>query len=98
MTLAEFKTELAKRKAAQPDIAVIVEGTDTANYQVVVDVLEVIQQLSIAQVGLATVERRGVAKTLAHVIIVLASEVRKAETGWFQTARIIVGEQHGQPL
>ena len=55
LTLAEFKAELAKRKAAQPDLAVIVEGTDTANYQAVVDVLEVIQQLSIAQVGLATV-------------------------------------------
>jgi biopolymer transport protein ExbD len=54
LTFAEFKTELARRKVAQPDIAVIVEGTDRAEYQAVVDVLEVIQQLNITQAGLAT--------------------------------------------
>jgi biopolymer transport protein ExbD len=54
LTFAEFKTELANRKAAQPGLTVMVEGTDTAKYQAVVDVLGVIQQLSIAQVGLAT--------------------------------------------
>jgi biopolymer transport protein ExbD len=32
-----------------------VEGADTANYQAVVDVLELLQQLEISQVGLATV-------------------------------------------
>ena len=34
----------------------MVEGADSANYQAVVDVLEVIQQLNITQVGLATAE------------------------------------------
>jgi len=54
MTRDELKTALAQRKAAQPGFTVIVEGTDTANYQSVVDVLGVIQELSIVQVGLAT--------------------------------------------
>jgi biopolymer transport protein ExbD len=54
LTFAEFKTELAGRRAAQPDLAVIVEGTDRAEYQAVVDVLEAIQQLNITEVGLAT--------------------------------------------
>ena len=55
LTFAEFKTELARREAAQPDLSVIVEGADRADYQTVVDVLEVIQHLNITQVGLATV-------------------------------------------
>jgi biopolymer transport protein ExbD len=54
LTRDEFKTALAQRKAAQPGLSVIVEGTDTANYQSVVDVLETLQQLEISQVGLAT--------------------------------------------
>ena len=54
-SIAELKLELARRKAAQPDLAVIEEGADTANYQAVVDVLELLQQLEISQVGLATV-------------------------------------------
>src|ERR1019366_5988768 len=33
LTRDELKTALAMRKAAQPDLSVIVEGTDTANYQ-----------------------------------------------------------------
>jgi biopolymer transport protein ExbD len=56
MSFAEFKTELARRKAAMPEISVVVEGADTANYQAVVDVLEVIQQLNITQAGLATAD------------------------------------------
>jgi biopolymer transport protein ExbD len=54
MDWAGFKVVLARRKTAQPDLAVVVEGADTANYQTVVDVLEVIQQLNITQTGLAT--------------------------------------------
>jgi biopolymer transport protein ExbD len=54
MDWAGFKAELARRKTAQPDLAAVVEGADTANYQAVVDVLEVIQQLNITQTGLAT--------------------------------------------
>ena len=98
MNFAGFKTELARRKAAQPEISVVVEGADRADYQSVVDVLEVIQQLNITQAGLATAERRGVAKKLADDNLVPASEARKAEARWFQTVRVIVGEQLGQPL
>ena len=54
MDFEAFKAELARRKAAQPGLAVIVEGADRANYQAVVDVLEVIQQFNIMQVCLAT--------------------------------------------
>lgn len=54
LTFAEFKDELARRKAAQPDIAVIVEASDRAEYQAVVSVLEAVQQLNITQAGLAT--------------------------------------------
>jgi len=56
LSIEELKFELARRKAAQPDLAVIVEGADTANYQAVVAVLELLQQLGISQVGLATVD------------------------------------------
>jgi biopolymer transport protein ExbD len=54
MTFVVFKTELARRKAARPDLAVVVEGADRADYQAVVDVLEVIEQLGINQAGLST--------------------------------------------
>lgn len=54
LTLKEFKIELASRKARQSELAVIVEGGDRAEYQAVVDVLEVLQQLNITQVGLTT--------------------------------------------
>jgi len=53
LTFTELKTELAKRKAERPDISVIVEGTDRAEYQAVVSVLEALQQLNITEVGLA---------------------------------------------
>jgi biopolymer transport protein ExbD len=55
LTLKEFKIELASHKAMQSELTVIVEGTDRAEYQAVVDVLEVLQQLNITQVGLAAV-------------------------------------------
>ncbi len=58
LTLAECKTELARRKAVQPELTVIVEGADTAKYQAVVAVLELLQQLAISQVGLATTATR----------------------------------------
>jgi len=54
MTFSDFTNELARRKAAQPDIAVIVEGSDRVEYQAVVDVLEAVQQLNITQAGLVT--------------------------------------------
>ena len=54
MNFADFKTELARRKAAQPEISVVVEGAEHADYQSVVNVLEVVQQLNITQAGLAT--------------------------------------------
>jgi biopolymer transport protein ExbD len=54
MDFVGFKAELARRKAAQPGLSVMVEGADRANYQAVVDVLEVMQQAGITQAGLVT--------------------------------------------
>ena len=54
MDFVGFKAELARRKAAQPGLSVLVEGADRANYQAVVDVLEVMQQAGITQAGLVT--------------------------------------------
>ena len=62
LTFAEFKTELARRKAAQPEISVVVEGAEHADYQSVVNVLEVVQQLDITQVGLATADGEALQK------------------------------------
>jgi biopolymer transport protein ExbD len=62
VSLAEFKAELARRKAGQPEISVVVEGTEHADYQSVVNVLEVVQQLNITQVGLATADGEALQK------------------------------------
>ena len=55
LSFAGFQAELARRKAVQPDIVVIVEAADRTEYQAVVDVLEVVQKLNISQAGLAIV-------------------------------------------
>jgi biopolymer transport protein ExbD len=62
MNFAEFKAELARRKAAQPEISVVVEGAEHADYQSVVNVLEVVQQLNITQAGLATADGEALQK------------------------------------
>ena len=41
-------------KASDPDIKVVVKGADEADYQNMVSVLDVLQQLDITKVGLAT--------------------------------------------
>ena len=68
MDFAGFKAELARRKAAQHGLSVIVEGADRANYQAVVDVLEVIQQFNITQVGLVTASGESLPKPLTYFI------------------------------
>jgi biopolymer transport protein ExbD len=41
-------------KAANPEVAVVVQAADEVDYQRMVNVLDVLQQLNIAKVGLAT--------------------------------------------
>jgi biopolymer transport protein ExbD len=46
--------ELKELKAADPQLGVVVKGSDDADYQHMVTVLDIIQQLDITKVGLAT--------------------------------------------
>ena len=54
VTLIELKSKLAELKAADPDLAVVVKGSDDTEYQGMVSVLDTLQQLDISKVGLAT--------------------------------------------
>ena len=51
---AELKADLQAMKATDPDLKVVVKGADEADYQNMVSVLDVLQQLDITKVGLAT--------------------------------------------
>jgi biopolymer transport protein ExbD len=52
---AALKEKLRLLKAADPELSVVVKGADEADYQHIVSVLDVLQQLDITKVGLATV-------------------------------------------
>ena len=54
VTPAELKANLQTLKASDPDLKVVVKGADEADYQNMVAVLDVLQQLDITKVGLAT--------------------------------------------
>jgi biopolymer transport protein ExbD len=54
LTLPELKSVLTSMKGADPDISLVVRGSRDADYQHVISVLDVIQQLEITKVGLAT--------------------------------------------
>jgi biopolymer transport protein ExbD len=53
-TLPDLKTRLSQMKAAESDLAVVVEGADDVDYQNMINVLDILQQLDITKVGLAT--------------------------------------------
>jgi biopolymer transport protein ExbD len=54
-TTANLKTELSQLKAADPEnMAVVVNGSDEVAYQGMVSVLDVLQQLDITKVVMAT--------------------------------------------
>jgi biopolymer transport protein ExbD len=53
-TLAALKSALAQMKAADPELAVVVDGAEDVDYQNMINVLDVLQQLDITKVGLAT--------------------------------------------
>lgn len=54
VTVAELKSDLQSLKAADADLKVVVKGADEADYQNMVSVLDVLRQLDITKVGLAT--------------------------------------------
>ncbi len=54
ITVASLKAILQKLKAADPELGVVVKGSDDVDYQHMVNVLDVLQQLEITKVGLAT--------------------------------------------
>lgn len=51
---AALKEKLRVLKVANPELAVVVKGADETDYQHIVNVLDVLQQLDITKVGLAT--------------------------------------------
>lgn len=54
VTLAELEERLAQEKARTPELPVVVRGDGQAQYQRVMDVLDLLSRLDITQIGLAT--------------------------------------------
>jgi len=54
VTAAGLKDKLMEIQANDPDLAVVVRGADGVDYQHMVNVLDILQQLNIQKVGLAT--------------------------------------------
>ena len=54
VTVPELREKLAALKAANPDLPVVVKGSDEVEYQGMISVLYTLQQLAITKVGLAT--------------------------------------------
>ena len=55
LAVAALKETLRAMKAADPELGVVVEGSDEVDYQHMINVLDTLQQLDITKVGLATV-------------------------------------------
>jgi biopolymer transport protein ExbD len=54
VTLDELRTRLGQLKAANPELPVVVKGDTVVQYGQVMDVLELLGQLDITQLGLVT--------------------------------------------
>ena len=54
VTATELKQDLQQMKTSNPDLAVVVKGSDEVDYQGMIVVLDILQQLNITKVGLAT--------------------------------------------
>ena len=54
VTVAQLKDDLQQLKSDNPDLRVVVKGADEVDYQNMINVLDVLQQLDITKVGLAT--------------------------------------------
>jgi len=53
-TIPALKTKLQQMKTDDPELGVVVEGSEQVDYQNMINVLDVLQQLDITKVGLAT--------------------------------------------
>ena len=54
VTVPQLKERLQQLKAANPDLGVVVKGSDETDYQVMVNVMDTLRQLDITKMGLAT--------------------------------------------
>ena len=54
VTVSQLKDKLAAIKTDDPDPKVIVKGADDVDYQVMVNVIDVLHQLDITKMGMAT--------------------------------------------
>ncbi len=54
VTVPVLKDKLRLMKSEDPDLSVVVKGSDEVDYQNMINVLDVLQQLDITKVGLAT--------------------------------------------
>jgi len=54
VTMQELETRLAGYRAADPELPVVLKGDATVQYQLVMDVLDLLGRLGISQVGLVT--------------------------------------------
>jgi biopolymer transport protein ExbD len=54
VTMPELSDRLQQKKAEMPDVPVIVRGDGTTQYQHVIDVLALLGELDITQLGLVT--------------------------------------------
>ena len=54
VSIPTLKADLKQMKSDNPDLSVVVKGSDDVNYQSMVSVLDVLRQLDITKVGLAT--------------------------------------------
>jgi biopolymer transport protein ExbD len=55
LALGTLKDKLSQLKSNDPGLGVVVEGADDVDYQSMVNVLDLLRQLDITKVGLATV-------------------------------------------
>ncbi len=58
VTLADLESRLAAVKASTPDAPVVVRGDRANQYQLIMDVLDVLGRVGINQIGLATQPKR----------------------------------------
>lgn len=56
VTMPVLRTRLEDIKQTDPDPSVVVKGADNVDYQHMISVLDILQQLNITKVGLATQE------------------------------------------
>ena len=54
VTIPALRDQLQEMKTADPGLSVVVKGADEVDYQNMINVLDVLQQLDITKVGLAT--------------------------------------------